>query len=124
MVLGEGCRAATVEEAIVQAYNRGETDEYICPTVICDEDASPVRIQDHDGVYFINARSDRARQITKAFVQPLFEQKNPGAFIRKQVPQHTRFVAMTDFGPDLPGICTAFPSPDVPQTLAHAIGTT
>ncbi|HYE59607.1 MAG TPA: 2,3-bisphosphoglycerate-independent phosphoglycerate mutase [Candidatus Kapabacteria bacterium] len=124
MVLGKGsCTADCAENAIAQAYNRGETDEYICPTVIAKENGEPVAtIKDNDVIYFFNARSDRARQITKAFVQEDFQKKNPGAFKRDRLPKNIRFVAMTDFGPDLPGIFTAFPSPDVDNALAKAIG--
>ena len=123
MVLGKGCAAASAEEALEQAYNRGETDEYVCPSIIVAGGKRPVaRIKDNDAVFFVNARSDRARQITKAFVQPDFEKKNPGAFARKSLPKNIRFVAMTDFGPDLPGIFTAFHTPDVPNSLAKAIG--
>lgn len=122
MVVGEGCTAPSAEEAIEQAYNRGETDEYICPTVI-ETDGKPVAaIGTNDVIFFFNARSDRARQITKAFVQKDFEHMNGGTFTRRSYPGNIRFVAMTDFGPDLPGIFTAFPSPDVPNSLAKAIG--
>ncbi|MEK7084021.1 MAG: 2,3-bisphosphoglycerate-independent phosphoglycerate mutase, partial [Patescibacteria group bacterium] len=123
IVLGRGrCTAASAEDAIAQAYNRRETDEYIQPTVMCNGGKPLATVEDNDVVYFFNARSDRARQITKAFVQKNFQKENPGAFKRKKFPKHTRFVAMTDFGPDLPGIFTAFPSPDVPNSLAKAIG--
>ncbi len=122
MVMGKGCAAMSAEEAIEQAYNRGETDEYICPTVMMEKDAPVATIQNHDVIYFYNARSDRARQITKAFVQRDFEHHNPGAFKRKKILADSRFVAMTDFGPDLPGIFTAFPSPDIPNALAKVIG--
>ncbi len=139
MVLAKGsAQADCAENAIAQAYNRGETDEYISPTVIMEagtlrhptlglssgrRQGKPVAtIQDNDVIFFFNARSDRARQITKAFVQPDFQKKNPGAFKRKRVPKHIRFVAMTDFGPDLPSVLTAFPSPDIENALAKAIG--
>jgi len=122
-VLGEGRTAASAEEAITQAYNRGETDEYIQPTVIVQDDGSVATVQDNDAVYFFNCRSDRARQITKALVQHSeFRGHNPNAFKRKKHPKNIRFVAMTDFGPDLEGIFTAFPSPDVANGLILAVG--
>jgi len=118
MVRGKGQHAKSAEEAIAQAYNRGETDEYISPTIIADT----MRVADHNALFFINARSDRARQLTKAFVQPDFAKKNKGVFRRYSLPQGLNFVAMTDFGPDLPGIHTAFPSPDISNCLPLAIG--
>jgi 2,3-bisphosphoglycerate-independent phosphoglycerate mutase len=128
MVLGKGCTAPGAEEALEQSYNRGDTDEYICPTVIlenplADAQGKPVAtIKDNDAIFFINARSDRARQITKAFVQKDFGKKSGGTFKREKVPKNIRFVAMTDFGPDLPGLFTAFPSPDIPNCLPKVIG--
>lgn len=118
------CTAGSAEEAISQAYNRGETDEHLCPTVIIEHGKPVAKITDHDVIYFFNARSDRARQITKAFVQPAFTKENPGSFTRTHFPKDIRFVAMTDFGPDLTGVLTAFPSPELKGTLAEAIGNT
>ncbi len=124
IVLGKGSfTAKTAEEAVMMAYSRGETDEYIAPTVIVDDVGHALAtVEDNDAIFFINARSDRARQLTKAFVQEDFVEKNAGAFRRARFPKNIRFVAMTDFGPDLPGVFTAFPSPDVPHALASAIG--
>lgn len=123
MVLGKGRTAKTAEEAIEEAYNCNETDEYIAPTIIINAKQKSVgTIRDHDVIYFFNARSDRARQLTKAFVQPDFQKTNPGAFSRRRIPKDIRFVAMTDFGPDLSGIITAFPSPNITHPLAKAIG--
>lgn len=123
IVGGRGaCTAPSAEDAIAQAYNRGETDEFVCPTVITNHGRPIARVGDNDVVYFANARSDRARQLTKAFVQTDFEAENPGAFRRKTVPKNIRFVTMTDFGPDLPGILAAFPGPDIRETIAAVIG--
>ncbi|MCF6277112.1 MAG: 2,3-bisphosphoglycerate-independent phosphoglycerate mutase [Candidatus Magasanikbacteria bacterium] len=115
--------AVSAEEAINKAYKRGETDEFIHPTVLINKKRKPIsKIKDNDVVYFYNARSDRARQLTKAFVQKDFIKHNKGAFKRKNKPKNIRFVAMTDFGPDLEGVLTAFPSPDIKMPLAKAIG--
>lgn len=122
MVLGKGCAAESAEEAISQAYNRNETDEYICPSIIMRNNKPVATIKDHDVVFFFNARSDRARQITKALVQKDFNHKNPNSFKRKRFPKLAHFVAMTDFGPDLPAVLTAFPSPNIDNPLAKAIG--
>lgn len=110
--------ADSAEQAIELAYNRKETDEYIAPTRV----ANTPGIESGDAVIFFNARSDRARQLAKAFVQPQFGKHNPGAFRRKKVLKDIVFVAMSEFGPDLPDIETAFPSPDIDNCLAKAIG--
>lgn len=121
MVFGKGCASLSAEEALSQSYNRGDTDEYICPTVIIENNKPVATIKNNDAIYFVNARSDRARQITKAFVQKDFEQRNPGSFKRKKIPKNIRFVAMTDFGPDLSGVFTAYPSPDIENCLPAVI---
>lgn len=122
MTLGHGQTAHSAEDAISQAYNRGESDEFILPTVIVDEQNKPLGvIGDNDAVVFFNLRSDRARQLTKAFVQSNFEQKNSGAFARPNIIKNLLFVALTDFGPDLDSILTAFPSVDLKDTLVAAM---
>ncbi len=101
--------------AITQAYNRGESDEFITTTVI---DGYP-GVADHDAIIHFNLRSDRARQLTKTLVQTDFEARNAvtGAFTRSRVPHDLMFVAMTDFGPDLSGVLTAYPALQLRQTL-------
>lgn len=107
----------TAEEAILAAYNRGDSDEFIEPCVITKNGKPTARINHGDSVIFFNLRSDRARQIAKAFVQEDFTAKNPDSFTRRKVLDGLRFAAMTDFGPDLDHILTAFPSPDILETL-------
>ncbi|MFH0819328.1 MAG: 2,3-bisphosphoglycerate-independent phosphoglycerate mutase [Patescibacteria group bacterium] len=114
LTLGESVhQAKDAESAILRAYNQNKTDEFIEPTLIDKKGL----IQDNDSVIFFNLRSDRTRQLSKAFVQPEFNKKNPGSFIRKKIIKNLKFVAMTDFGPDLDHILSAFPSVDVPDTL-------
>lgn len=113
---GVGLRAADPLQAVQFAYERGETDEFVLPTVITPF-AKTGRIAERDVVIFFNLRSDRARQLTKAFIQPRFNAMNPGSFRRRPVLRRLRFITMTDFGPDLGPILTAFPSEDVRETL-------
>lgn len=118
LVIGdEGLCVANPESVITQSYKDGIGDEYIKPHVICIDGKMSPRINNGDSVIFFNLRSDRARQIAKAFVQADFNNYNPGAFIRRKVLKDIRFVAMTDFGPDLDSILSAFPSPDLDATL-------
>ena len=56
-----------------EAYQNGETDEFILPRIWVDPDGRPIgTIQDGDRVLFFNFRADRAREITKAFIDPDF----------------------------------------------------
>lgn len=121
MVLGKGKTANGAEDALLQAYNRDESDEFIYPTVVMEKKKPVATIKNNDAIFFFNLRSDRAREITKAFVQPNFEKENPGAFKRERMPKNIRFVALTDFGPDLPGVLTAFPSRDVVNSLVQTL---
>lgn len=115
-------KAETAESAISMAYNRGETDEYIEPTLITKKDSKHISISDGDSIVFFNSRSDRARQLVKAFIQPGFDEKNPGTFKRKEVLEDIFFVGMSEYGPDLSDAQIAFVSPDIDNCLAKAIG--
>jgi len=66
---GKGLLAETPKDAILQAYERGETDEFIKPTVISGVDGL---VKDGDGVFFYNFRGDRARELSYAFVNEDF----------------------------------------------------
>ncbi len=117
MVLGEGHRADSPQAGITHAYNADITDEYIEPIVLYQKNKMIPRIRDNDGVIFFNLRSDRARQMCKPFVQDDFEAMNPGAPARKKILKNLAFAVMTDFGPDLDDILTAYPSEDVRDSL-------
>jgi 2,3-bisphosphoglycerate-independent phosphoglycerate mutase len=70
IVHAEGLRAAGVEEAIDTSYERGETDEFVKPTVIGDYDGAA----EGDVAIFVNFRPDRARQMTRALAEPGFDE--------------------------------------------------
>ncbi len=115
LVMNKGRLVKTAEEAIDDSYHRGESDEFIKPYLIGKSEKS--RINDGDSVIFFNLRSDRARQLTKAFLQKDFNKMNPGSIKRPKLLHNFLFVAMTDFGPDLGRVLTAFPSVDLTNTL-------
>ena len=79
MVYGEGASVNPVPVAAVKnAYANGVTDEFVEP-VICDPEGT---VSDHDSVIFFNYRPDRAREITRAFVDPDFNGFDPPVFPR------------------------------------------
>ncbi len=118
MVLGKGNYAKSPQAAITQAYNRGETDEFIPPYVMKRNGRPVATVKNGDAIIFFNLRSDRARQLAKPFIQKKFNTAaNSGGFVRKKVLKNIVFVAMTDFGPDLDSILSAYPSIDVPNSL-------
>ncbi len=62
-------RFATWREALAAAYARGETDEFVVPTIVGDARS----VRDGDACIFFNYRPDRARQLTLAFSDPAFD---------------------------------------------------
>jgi 2,3-bisphosphoglycerate-independent phosphoglycerate mutase len=118
MVLGEGYKVDNSEDAILHAYGRKETDEFIPSSVIYYQGKPGGLIKNDDALVFFNLRSDRARQITKPFVQQDFEAKSGfERFQRKKILKNLYFVALTDFGPDLDLVISAFPSAEIVGTL-------
>lgn len=88
---GEGIREKDPVEAVKNAYMRDETDEFVRPIVMTEEDTNPIgKVCDGDGIIFFNFRADRAREITRAFTDPAFE-----SFKRNPVPKLCEFVCMT-----------------------------
>ena len=121
MVMGRGVYTKSPQAAITQSYNRNETDEFIRPYVIKRKGKAIATIKNNDAIILYNLRSDRARQLAKPFVQEEFEKMNQGGFKRPKKLKNLLFVAMTDFGPDLGNIITAYPSADIKNTLPMVI---
>jgi len=119
----DSLRFSTPEQAILHAYNKKVTDEYLEPSMIgaSAKEQKKSRIQNEDGVIFFNARSDRARQLAKCFVQKEFNKLNPGSFRRNVALANILFCALTDFGPDLDHILTAYPAAALKETLPFVL---
>jgi 2,3-bisphosphoglycerate-independent phosphoglycerate mutase len=84
--------APTAVEAVQRAYERGETDEFIQPTEIIQSNGERVKVRDGDSVIFMNFRSDRARQLTRAFIEEDFAD-----FHRCATPILSAFVTLTEY---------------------------
>jgi 2,3-bisphosphoglycerate-independent phosphoglycerate mutase len=108
---GRGLRAPSARDAVEGAYARGETDEFVSPTVIERNGPPAVPIEDGDSVIFFNFRADRARQLTRAFTDPGFREFDRGA--RPDV----HFVCFTEYKKDF-GLPVAFPTPTLERILA------
>lgn len=94
------------------AYARGETDEFVKPTTIVDAGSEPVRMQDGDAIVFMNFRSDRAREITKAFIEPGFKE-----FECEYVPKLSSFCTLTGYSEEF-DVPVAFP----PERVRNGFG--
>ncbi len=92
VVLGEGEKAVSADGAVKQAYEKGQTDEFIVPTVITRNGAPAGLIKDNDIVIFFNFRTDRTREITRAIALDDFK-----GFERSKRPKLSRFVCMTEY---------------------------
>jgi 2,3-bisphosphoglycerate-independent phosphoglycerate mutase len=104
--------APSAGQALQAAYARDESDEFVTPTCVCDEGEAPALVADGDAVLFMNFRADRARQLTRAFVE-----KNFDHFPRRVVPQLSDFVMTTRYAADIDAPC-AFP----PASLDNVLG--
>ncbi|MBC7342316.1 MAG: 2,3-bisphosphoglycerate-independent phosphoglycerate mutase [Clostridia bacterium] len=117
MVLGEGERATSAEAAVSQAYARGVTDEFVEPTVIIDgEEGQPVGlVAPEDAVIFFNFRADRARQLTRAFVDDDFQ-----GFERPRGKLGVHFVCFTEYDVTIKAP-VAFPPQELTNTFGQVI---
>jgi 2,3-bisphosphoglycerate-independent phosphoglycerate mutase len=115
ITLGEApFQAATVEEALNNAYARGEDDEFVKATRVAAPGDEAVTLNDGDSVVFMNFRADRARQLTNAFVNPAFD-----GFLRKSAPALHSFVTLTEYSADLNAFVKVAYGP---QTLNNGLG--
>ncbi len=121
IVFARGERADYPEEAVNNAYKNNLTDEYLTPTVICEDEKPIVKMSANDAVIFFNLRSDRARQFTKLFVAVNREKIINDDMIIIDKIKNLYFAAMTDFGPDL-DVRTVFPGHTISATLPMILG--
>ena len=97
-------QVADAETALEMAYARGETDEFVKATAIVPEGTKPVQVKDGDVVIFMNFRSDRARQITRPFIEPDFD-----GFERAVNPTLGSFVSLTEYNSEF-DVPVAYPA--------------
>ena len=98
--------------ALDAAYARGETDEFVKPTVIYSENERPTTVKDGDSIIFMNFRADRGRELSYAFTDPQFS-----GFKREFVPKLTDYVTLTEYASDL-AVQVAYPT----KNLTHIFG--
>lgn len=109
MVYGEGVEAECPVCAVKSSYEQGVTDEFVVPSVI----KNGATIKPNDSVIFFNFRPDRAREITRALVDPDFK-----GFERKNGFFPLNYVCMTQYDATMPNVEVAFK----PQTLDNTLG--
>lgn len=140
---GKGYTAASPLEAIQKAYERGETDEFIKPTLILDDQGKNNLVSDNDSLIFFNFRIDRPRQLTKSFIMPDLKQaaqrtsfdpysikyykkhfipadQDIEVFERGQLLKNLFFVTMTQYEDEIPAVC-AFPPEKIKMPLGKVL---
>ena len=108
MVYGEGAHNPDPVDAVAKSYENGVTDEFMEP-VVCDGEGT---ISDNDSVIFFNFRPDRAREITRAIVDPEFD-----GFAREYFP--TTYVCNTEYDATMPTVLVAWPRVAVKNGLGE-----
>ncbi|QYJ93793.1 2,3-bisphosphoglycerate-independent phosphoglycerate mutase [Shewanella spartinae] len=101
-------------EALDAAYGRDENDEFVASSAITDADGQVATLNDDDALIFMNFRADRARQITRSFVDPAFD-----GFERAVTPK-INFVMLTEYAADIKAP-VAYPSVDLVNTLGEVL---
>ena len=114
LVNGEGNKATSATIAIEDSYQKEVFDEFVEPTVICNGDTPIATIQENDSVIFFNFRPDRARQITRAIVDPDFD-----GFETKKL--KTYFVCFTSYDETMPNVKIAFKKEPIVNTFGEVI---
>ncbi|WP_312228159.1 2,3-bisphosphoglycerate-independent phosphoglycerate mutase [Pseudescherichia sp.] len=105
-------QADTAVAGLQAAYARDENDEFVKATVIRAAGQDDSAMQDGDALIFMNFRADRAREITRAFVNTDFD-----GFARKKAVKLGEFVMLTQYAADITASC-AYP----PASLANTFG--
>lgn len=92
------------QEALEAAYLRGENDEFVSPSIIRADGQDRATINDGDSAIFMNFRADRARELSRAFVDPDFSE-----FKRSNPPQLKYFVTATQYADNINAPCAFLP---------------
>jgi 2,3-bisphosphoglycerate-independent phosphoglycerate mutase len=113
LVDGQAAYTATSGVSALQAaYERGENDEFVKATAVLNAAGQTIRLEDGDALVFMNFRADRARQFSRTFTEPTFND-----FTRQRVVQLGAFVQLTEYASDIKAP-VAYPS----QSLDNVLG--
>lgn len=114
---GEGLTCTDAVSAIQESYDRGETDEFVMPTVIVNDNGPIGNIIENDSVIFFNYRPDRAREISRAFCDDEFK-----GFVRgKRIP--LTYVCFSDYDPTIVHKIVAFEKVAITNTFGEWLAT-
>ena len=115
IVNGEGIKAGSPIKAIEDSYQKEVFDEFVEPTVIVNSNDEPIaKIEENDSVIFFNFRPDRARQITRAIVDPEFNE-----FETKKM--NLYFVCFTNYDETMPNVQIAFKKEELKNIFGEIV---
>jgi len=109
-VYGEGDKAANWQEAVDNSYANDVTDEFIVPCITCEGG----RVEKDDTVIFMNFRPDRARQMTRIFVDDEFD-----GFVRRNGRFPVNYVCMAQYDATMPNVEVAYPPVELNNVLGE-----
>jgi 2,3-bisphosphoglycerate-independent phosphoglycerate mutase len=112
LVSGEGRKFRSAVEAVEASYAADETDEFVKPSVICNDSVPIGTFLEGDSAVFFNFRADRARELTSALATQTFD-----GFVRKETPVFGSYVTMTKYEENF-----SFPAAFPPFTLTNILG--
>jgi len=110
--LGSGRRFMSAGDIMEEARKAGETDEFVLPSIV---ESMPV-VSDEDAIVFFNFRPDRAREITRCFVDSDFD-----GFERKVFPKNIHYVCFTCYDATIPNVKIAFKAQSLKNTLGEYV---
>ena len=114
IVNGEGNKSGSAISAIESSYQKEVFDEFVEPTLICNGDTPIATIGENDSVIFFNFRPDRAREITRALVDPNFD-----GFENKDL--NLFFVCFTSYDETMPNVRIAFKKDPLVNTFGEVV---
>jgi len=112
MVLGKGEYSTDAASAVEESYSIDKTDEFVLPIVITENEKSVATIKDDDSVIFFNFRPDRAREITRAINDRVFD-----AFPREAL--NLTYVCMTQYDKTIENVVIAYKPESYYNTLGE-----
>ena len=115
LVNGIGNKATSAIAAIENSYQKEVFDEFVEPTIICNEEEPVAKIEKNDSVIFFNFRPDRAREITRTLVDKEFE-----AFETKK-DLNLYYVCFTQYDEEMPNVKIAFKPTALKNTFGEYI---
>ncbi len=114
LVNGEGEKAGDPIKAIEDSYQKEVFDEFVVPTVMCNGNEPVAKIEENDSVIFFNFRPDRAREITRALVDPEFD-----GFETKKM--NLYYVCFTSYDETMPNVHIAFKKEPLKNTFGEVV---